>query len=121
MPPPLAVRQKDANALSASHDSSPGYSPRAFSFGDLGRPRPSARLLPPIQAALEDRADADGSSELELCADDILESNDIDSFEMAAAEIRTFPTPEPTPAPVPQSSNFVVGDLGSFPDVEVEG
>ena len=98
MPPPLARRQKDATALSASPDSSPGSNPRAFSFGDLGRPRASSpRLLPPIK-------DPD-PSELELDADDILESNDIDSFEVAAAGIASFAAPhaEPAPAPAPVS------------------
>ena len=110
MPPPLARRQKDSTALSASPDSSPGSNPRAFSFGDLGRPRASSpRLLPPIK-------DPD-PSELELDADDILESSDIDSLEVAAAGIASFAAPHAEPAP----SGFEIGEVEAFVEVAVEG
>jgi hypothetical protein len=107
MPPPPSCWQKDAIALSASPDSSPGSNPRPFSFGDLGRPRPSSpRLLPPIK-------DPDGTGELELCADDILESNDIDTFEVASGVVAV-------PAPA-KSSGFEVGVVDAFDEIEVEG
>ena len=121
MPPPLAAGRKTRSPLSASPDSSPGSTPRPFSFGDLGRPRPdrrSARLLPPIPEAA-----ASGPLE-ELSADDILESNDIaaiDAFEMAAADIDSFPTPSSKPPVAAASSEVVVAEMGAWDEVEVEG
>lgn len=102
MAPPLVDGRK-TRTLSASPDSSPGSNPRPFSFGELGRARPrppgGARLLPPIK---------DPDSELELSADDIIESNDVGAFELAAADAA-------------RSSGFEVGDLGAFDEIEVEG
>lgn len=116
MAPPLVGRK--TRTLSASPDSSTGSNPRPFSFGDLGRARPrppGARLLPPIK---------DPDSELELGADDIIESDEIDAFEAAAAEMASVEAPAPAPVPAQaaaNSSGFEVGDLGAFDDIEVEG
>ena len=89
-----------------SHSGSSDSSAPAFSFGDLGKPRSSSRLLPPIKDV-----DPDASSELELGADDILESEeiglelDVDAFEQAAAGIVGFDAIAPDgpalPAPIP--------------------
>jgi hypothetical protein len=96
--------------VSESPASSPSSSPRPFDFAELGRPVPkSVRALPNVPDA-----DASGALE-ELSADDILESDDIDALEAAAADISSFE------APPPPSSGFEVGELGSFDDVEVEG
>lgn len=85
-------------------------SPRPFDFAELGRPAPkSVRALPNVPDA-----DASGALE-ELGADDILESDDIDALEAAAAGLATF---EAAPAP---PSGFEVAELESFDDVEVEG
>lgn len=132
-------------AVSASPASSPQLDARAFDFGDLGRPRPpSVRSLPlPSAAAARSIAQADASGQLdEIDADDILEENDIDALDAAAADFHAFtpasssdvqapvtqasspPSPAPAPAPAPPVSDptaFEVSDLGAFDDVEVEG
>ena len=76
---------------------------------------PSARLLPKVP-------DADASAQLdELDADDILETNDIDAFEAAAAGIRSFETPlpsQPAVAAPSDPSGFEVGEIDSFDDAE---
>jgi hypothetical protein len=88
------------------------------------------RSLPNIEAVPQ--ADASGQLE-ELDGDDILESDDIDALEAAAAGITSFevdtsePQPvavvasAPAPAPAPEPSGFEVGDLDSFDEVQVEG
>ncbi|MDB5215509.1 MAG: hypothetical protein JWO86_3436 [Myxococcaceae bacterium] len=79
---------------------SPASSQRPFDFADLGRPMPkSVRTLPPAP-----QADASGQLE-ELSADDIMESDDIDALEAAAAGF----------------SSFEVGEVGAFDEVQVEG
>jgi hypothetical protein len=92
---------------------SPESSPRPFDFATLGAPRskapPSARTLPPVPAA-EASGDLD-----ELSADDILESDDIEPFEAAAAGIKSFE------APAAEPSGFEVAELDTFDEVEVEG
>jgi len=93
----------------------------------------SVRTLPPVP-----RADETGQLE-ELSADDILESDDIDALEAAAAGYSSFeaeaaapyvapqpvaaaaPAAAPAPAPAPEPSGFEVGDVGAFDEVEVEG
>lgn len=91
-------------------ESRPESSPRPFDFADLGMPRPkappSARALPvpPAEPSVD-----------ELGADDILESDDIEPLEAAAAGIKGFDAPPSDP------SGFEVGELDSFDEVEVEG
>ena len=120
MPPPLGPSQKDATPVPES----PASSQHPFDFADLGRPRPkSVRTLPPVP-----QADASGQLE-ELSGDDILESDDIDALEAAAAGYSSFEVeaaepyvaPQPAAAPAPEPSGFEVGDVGAFDEVEVEG
>ena len=79
---------------------SPASSQRPFDFADLGRPMPKSVRTPPAPP----RADATGQLE-ELSADDILESDDIDSLEAAAAGF----------------TSFEVGEVDGFDEVQVEG
>ena len=76
----------------------------------------SVRTLPPAP-----KADASGQLE-ELSADDILETDDIDALEAAAAGFASFEV-DATPAavPAPEPSGFEVGEVGAFDEVEVEG
>lgn len=120
MAPPLGPSQKDATPVPES----PASSQRPFDFADLGRPMPkSVRTLPPVP-----QADASGQLE-ELSGDDILESDDIDALEAAAAGYASFEVeaaepyvaPQPVAAPAPEPSGFEVGDVGAFDEVEVEG
>ena len=127
MAPPLgpsASHRKTPTPVSES----PASSQRPFDFADLGRPMPkSVRTLPPVP-----QADASGQLE-ELSGDDILESDDIDALEAAAAGYSSFETGAaeayvaPSPAasraavPAPEPSGFEVGDVGAFDEVEVEG
>lgn len=93
--------------------SAPESSPRPFDFAELGRPRAKA---PPSVRAVSFVPVAEASGDLdELGADDILESDDIDSLEAAAAGITSFEAPPSEP------SGFEVGELGAFDEVEVEG
>jgi len=83
----------------------------------------SVRTLPPVP-----QADASGQLE-ELSGDDILESDDIDALEAAAAGFSSFEVeaaepyvaPQPVAAPAPEPSGFEVGDVGAFDEVEIEG
>jgi hypothetical protein len=129
MAPPLgpsASHRKTPTPVSES----PASSQRPFDFADLGRPmapaNKSVRTLPPVPPA-----DASGQLE-ELSGDDILESDDIDALDAAAAGYSSFETgaaeayvaPQPAPAravPAPEPSGFEVGDVGAFDEVEVEG
>jgi hypothetical protein len=95
---------------------SPASSKRPFDFADLGRPMPkSVRALPPVP-----QADASGQLE-ELSGDDILETDDIDALEAAAAGFTSFEVEAVAPVPAPEPSGFEVGEVGAFDEVEVEG
>lgn len=87
---------------------SPASPSHPVDFSDLGRPRskasPSVRALP----APEPSGDLD-----ELSADDILESDDIEPFEAAAAGIVSFEAPKAEP------SGFEVGEVGGFDEGEI--
>jgi hypothetical protein len=77
----------------------------------------SVRTLPPVP-----QADASGQLE-ELSGDDILETDDIDALEAAAAGFTSFEVEAAAPAPVPapEPSGFEVGEVGAFDEVQVEG
>ncbi|MDB4938221.1 MAG: hypothetical protein JWP87_5193 [Labilithrix sp.] len=86
----------------------------------------SVRVLPAAPVEQPPRADASGQLE-ELSGDDILESDDIDALEAAAAGFASFEVDDAETSlsgeaySAPEPSGFEVGDLGSFDEVQVEG